>query len=142
MNQWLTLGSMKMNSKMPEVQYIPGTCNIGKGEVRRRQLVALLGLFFSISTLLTFNTVDAPTVIRLGIFFPLMVASVGFVQSRSKFCLAYGFAGTFNVGKMGDIKRVASKEDRAADRKTALVILGKSFLLAALATAVVLVLPF
>ncbi len=133
---------MKMNSKMPEAQYIPGTCNIGKGEVRRRQLVALLGLFFSISTLLTFNTVDAPTAIRLGIFFPLMVASVGFVQSRSKFCLAYGFAGTFNVGKMGDIKRVASKEDRAADRKTALVILGKSFLLAALATTVVLVLPF
>jgi hypothetical protein len=127
---------------MPEVQYIPGSCNIGKGEVRRRQIVALVGLFFSISTLLTFNTVDAPTEIRLGIFFPLMVASVGFVQSRSKFCLAYGFAGTFNVGKMGDIKRVASKEDRAADRKTALVILGKSFILAALATAVVLVLPF
>ena len=133
---------MKMSSKMPEVQYIPGSCNIGKGEVRRRQMVALVGLFFSVSTLLTFNTVDAPTEIRLGIFFPLMVASVGFVQSRSKFCLAYGFAGTFNVGKIGDIKRVASKEDRAADRKTALVILGKSFILAALATAVVLVLPF
>ena len=131
-----------MNLKMPEVQYIPGSCNIGKGEVRRRQLVALVGLFFTAVTLLTFSTVDTPTEICLGIFFPLMVASVGFVQSRSKFCLAYGFAGTFNVGKMGDIKRVASKEDRAADRKTALVILGKSFLLAALATAVVLVLPF
>jgi hypothetical protein len=127
---------------MPDIEYIPGTCNIGKGEVRRRQLVALVGLFFSISTLLAFSTVDTPTEIRLGIFFPLMVASVGFVQSRSKFCLAYGFAGTFNVGKMGDIKRVASKEDRAADRKTALLILGKSFLLAAIATAVVLVLPF
>lgn len=133
---------MKMNLKMPEAQYIPGSCNIGKGEIRRRQIVALVGLFFSISTLITFNTIDAPPAVRIGIFFPLMVASVGFVQSRSKFCLAYGFAGTFNVGKMGDIKRVASKEDRAADRKTALVILGKSFLLAALATAVVLVLPF
>ena len=131
-----------MNLKMPEIQYIPGSCNIGKGEVRRRQLVALVGLFFTVVTLLTFSTVDTPTEIRLGIFFPLMVASVGFVQSRSKFCLAYGFAGTFNVGNMGDIKRVTSKEDRAADRKTALVILGKSFLLAALATAVVLVLPF
>ena len=131
-----------MNLKMPEIQYIPGSCNIGKGEIRRRQLVALVGLFFTVVTLLTFSTVDTPTVMRLGIFFPLMVASVGFVQSRSKFCLAYGFAGTFNVGKMGDIKRVASKEDRAADRKTALVILGKSFLLAALATAVVLALPF
>jgi hypothetical protein len=131
-----------MSLKMPDIEYIPGTCNIGKGEVRKRQLVALVGLFFSVTTLLAFSTVDTPTEIRLGIFFPLMVASVGFVQSRSKFCLAYGFAGTFNVGKMGDIKRVASKEDRAADRKTALVILGKSFLLAALATAVVLVLPF
>jgi hypothetical protein len=130
-----------MSLKMPEVQYIPGTCNIGKGEVRKRQLVGVVGLLFSISTLLTFNTVDAPAIVRLGIFFPLMVAAIGFVQSRSKFCLAYGFAGTFNMGKMGDIKRVASKEDRAADRKTALVILGKSFLLAALATAVVLVLP-
>ena len=131
-----------MSLKMPEVQYIPGTCNIGKGEVRKRQIVALVGLFFSVTTLLAFSTVETTTAVRLGIFFPLMVASVGFVQSRSKFCLAYGFAGTFNVGKMGDIKRVASKEDRAADRKTALVILGKSFLLAALATAVVLVLPF
>ena len=133
---------MKMSLKMPDIQYIPGTCNIGKGEVRKRQLVALVGLFFTISTLFAFNTVDTPTEVRLGIFFPLMVASVGFVQSRSKFCLAYGFAGTFNVGKMGDIKRVSSKEDRAADRKTALVIIGKSFLLAAIATAVVLVLPF
>jgi hypothetical protein len=133
---------MKMNLKMPEVAYIPGSCNIGKGEVRKRQIVALVGLFFTVVTLLTFSTVDTPTEIRLGIFFPLMVASVGFVQSRSKFCLAYGFAGTFNVGKMGDIKRVASKEDRAADRKTALKILGKSFLLAAIATSVVLVLPF
>lgn len=130
-----------MSSKMPEISYVPGTCNIGKGEVRKRQVVALLGLFFSITTLLTFMTVDTPQSIRLGIFFPLMVASVGFVQSRSKFCLAYGLAGTFNVGKMGDIKRVTSKEDRAADRKTALVILAKSFALATLATMVVLVLP-
>ena len=133
---------MKMSLKMPEVQYIPGSCNIGKGEVRRRQVVGLVGLFVSISYVMTFARLDASPEFRLGVFFPLMVASVGFVQSRAKFCLAYGFAGTFNVGKMGDIKRVTSKEDRAADRKTALVILGKSFLLAALATAVVLVLPF
>jgi hypothetical protein len=127
---------------MPDLEYIPGSCNIGKGEIRRRQLVAVLGLFFSISTLLTFNTVDAPPEIRLGIFFPLFVTAIGFVQSRSKFCLAYGFAGTFNLGKLGDIQRVAGKEDRAADRVTALKILGKSFLLAFIATVVVLVLPF
>jgi len=133
---------MKMNLKMPDIEYIPGTCNIGKGEIRRRQLVAIVGLFFSITALIGFIAAGAPVGVRLGIFFPLMVASVGFVQSRSKFCLAYGFAGTFNVGKMGDIKRVTSKEDRAADRKTGLAILGKSFALATIATCVVLVLPF
>ena len=127
---------------MPEVEYIPGSCNIGKGEVRRRQLVALVGLFFSISTLLAFNTVDAPTEIRLGIFFPLMVASVGFVQSRSKFCLAYGFAGTFNMGKLGDISRVADAASKAADRKTAITILVKSTALAATITLLVVLLPF
>jgi hypothetical protein len=126
---------------MPDYEYIPGSCNIGKGEIRRRQLVALVGLFFSITTLLTFISVGAPPQVRLAIFFPLFVASVGFVQSRSKFCLAYGFAGTFNIGKLGDIKRVASKEDRQADRVTALRILGKSFLLACVATTAVLALP-
>jgi hypothetical protein len=130
-----------MNLKMPDYEYIPGSCNIGKGEIRRRQLVAIVGLFFSITTLLTFISVGAPVQVRLAIFFPLFVASVGFVQSRSKFCLAYGFAGTFNIGKLGDIKRVASKEDRRADRVTALKILGKSFLLACVATTVVLALP-
>ena len=127
---------------MSEIQYIAGSCNIGKGEIKRRQFVAFVGLFLSISTLVTLISIDAPTSSRSGIFFPLMMASVGYIQSRSRFCLAYGFAGTFNVGKMGDLSRVASSEDRAADRKTALTILGKSFLLAAIATGVVLVLPF
>ncbi|CAB4568275.1 MAG: hypothetical protein F2559_01850 [Actinobacteria bacterium] len=127
---------------MSEIQYIPGSCNIGKGEIKRRQFVALLGLFLSIFALVTLISIDAPSSSRIGIFFPLMMASVGYIQSRRKFCLAYGFAGTFNVGKLGDISRVASPEDRAADRKTALTILGKSFLLAAIATGVVVVLPF
>ena len=132
---------MKMNLKMPDYEYIPGTCNIGKGEIRRRQTVAVFGAFASISSFVALTSIDAPKDSRLGIFFPLFVASVGFVQSRSKFCLAYGFAGTFNIGKLGDIKRVASKEDRAADRKTALVILGKSFILAAIATGLIFLLP-
>ena len=86
-------------------------------------------------------SVSAPTGARVGIFLPLMVAAVGFVQSRSKFCLAYGFAGTFNFGKLGDLSRVSDPQDKAADRATALKILGKSFLLAFVATLVVLVLP-
>ena len=121
--------------------YIPGTCNLGKSEIRRRQFVALLGLFLSGSTLLGLIGSNAPASARWGLFVPLMVFSVGFIQSRKKFCLAYGFMGTFNLGKLGDLSRVQSTEDRKADRKTALTILVQSALLALTLTIVSVLLP-
>jgi hypothetical protein len=123
-------------------QYIPGSCNIGTGEVRRRQAVAIIGSIISISSFVTLLMADAPRNARFGIFIPLMIASVGWIQSRSKFCLAYGFAGTFNMGKLGDISRVADAANKAADRKTAISILLKSTALAAALTLLVALLPF
>jgi hypothetical protein len=121
--------------------YIPGTCNIGAGEIRRRQSVALFGLFLTVFSMTTLLATDQSESARLSVFIPAMIFSVGFIQSRSKFCLAYGLAGTFNFDKLGKISKVGSAEDRAADRKTAIQILAKSFALAALITVVFLVLP-
>ena len=121
--------------------YIPGTCNIGKGEIRQRQLVALFGIFLTVSSATALFATDQSRTSRLTIFIPALVFSIGFVQSRSKFCLAYGLAGTFNFEKLGKITKVQSVEDRKADRKTAISILFKSAALAALITAVFLVLP-
>jgi hypothetical protein len=121
--------------------YIPGSCNLGKSEIRRRQFVALLGLFLTGSTLAGLIGTNSPASARWGLFVPLMVFSVGFIQSRKKFCLAYGLMGTFNLGKLGDISRVQSSEDRKADRKTALTILAQSALLALVLTATLVALP-
>ena len=122
-------------------EYIPGTCNIGKGEIRRRQLVALFGIFLTVSSTTALLATDQARSSRLSIFIPALVFSIGFVQSRSKFCLAYGLAGTFNFERLGKISRVQSSEDRKADRKTAIIILLKSAALAALITAVFFVIP-
>ena len=122
-------------------EYIPGSCNIGAGEIRRRQSVALFGLFLTVFSMTTLLATDQSNSARLSVFIPAMIFSVGFIQSRSKFCLAYGLAGTFNFDKLGKISKVGSAEDRAADRKTAIQILTKSFALAALITVVFLVLP-
>ncbi|MEY3094381.1 MAG: hypothetical protein RLZZ317_884 [Actinomycetota bacterium] len=121
--------------------YIPGTCNLGKSEIQRRQFVALLGLLLTASILFGLIGADAPTSARWGLFIPLMVFSVGFIQSRKKFCLAYGLMGTFNLGKLGDISRVQSPDDRKADRKTALLILAQSALLALTLTVLLVLLP-
>jgi len=123
-------------------QYIPGACNIGKGEIRQRQIVALIGLALSISSLIALISTSAPRGARLGIFIPLAVASIGWVQSRKKFCLAYGFMGTFNFGKLGQLSKVADDASRAADRKTALSILFQAGAYAVMATAIIYVLPF
>jgi hypothetical protein len=122
-------------------QYIAGTCNIGKAEVRQRQVVALIGLFLSVSALVGFITTDAAPSIRLGIFLPLTVFAIGWVQSRKRFCLAYGFMGTFNFGRLGKISRVADKAALSADRKTAITILVQSLALAAVLTLITYLLP-
>ena len=122
-------------------EYIAGACNIGKGEVRRRKFVALIGAAITLTTATTLFITDQSRVARLSIFIPAIIFAIGFVQSRKKFCLAYGLAGTFNFGGLGDVKRVQSEEDRKADRKTALSILAQSAMLAVAITAVVFALP-
>ncbi len=110
--------------------YIPGTCNIGKSEIRQRQFVALVGAFLTVFIGIGLLSNEDPNPPRFFIFFPALIFSIGFVQSRKKFCLAYGFAGTFNFGRLGKASKVASAEDKKADRKMAISIFRQSVLLA------------
>lgn len=122
-------------------EYIPGTCNIGAGEIRQRQVVAGIGFLLFIASSITLFTMDAPRESRLALFLPLMMTSIGWVQSRKKFCLAYGFMGTFNFGKLGQLSRVSDKNALRADRSTAVKILLQGLVYAALVTAVMYLLP-
>lgn len=122
---------------MSEV-YIPGTCNLGKSEVRRRQFVAILGVGLSLFSAIGLWSASLAT--RATLILPLFVFAVGYVQSRKRFCMAYGFSGLFNLGKLGQLSRVADPADRAADRKMAMKILGEAGLLAAALTILFLLL--
>lgn len=118
--------------------YIPGRCNLGKSEVKRRQFVALLGLVLSgFSAVSLWNAAIAT---RATLILPLFVFSVGYVQSRKKFCMAYGFAGAFNLGKLGELARVSDPADRASDRKMAFRILVEAAALAVALTSFYLIL--
>ena len=104
-------------------------------------MVAAIGFVLSLSAFTALVTTSASRETRFGIFVPLFVMTIGWVQSRKKFCLAYCLTGTFNFGKMGQISRVANPADRAADRRTALLIFGQSALYAAALTLLVVALP-
>jgi hypothetical protein len=103
--------------------------------------VAGIGFLLFISSAITLFAMDAPRSARLALFLPLMMASIGWVQSRRKFCLAYGFMGTFNFGKLGQLSRVHDKGALRADRSTALKILMQGLSYAAVVTALIYLLP-
>ena len=126
---------------MSQADYIPGTCNIGAGEVSRRRLVAFIGLALSLVAFITFISMETPRSARISIFIPLLVTTIGWLQARKKFCLAFGIAGTFNFGKMGQLSRVAAPISRAADRSAAIKLLAQSTAYAAAITTIVIALP-
>lgn len=126
---------------MSSPEYVAGSCNIGSGEIKRRQMVALIGLVLTLSSFATLATNDVARSSRISIFIPALVMSVGWVQSRKRFCLAYGLAGTFNFGKLGQISKVSDQAARAVDRKMAINIFIKSAFYAVLVTALAVALP-
>jgi len=123
------------------MEYVAGTCNIGKGEIRRRQFVALIGLVMTALTTFGLLTTDTAKSARFTVFVPALIFSIGFIQSRRKFCLAFGLMGTFNFGSLGKLSRVATAEDRSRDRKTAISILFQALSLALTITLIIYLLP-
>lgn len=122
-------------------QYIPGSCNIGKEEIKRRQRVALFGALLTIVGAIWVINKNETNSARLWLFIPAMIFSIGWIQSRKKFCLAYGFMGVFNFGKAGAAQKVRSKEEKSADRATAFSILSQGIVLALAITGLIYFLP-
>ena len=123
-------------------EYVPGACNIGSREIMRRRAVGVAALVFAIISGYTLLAADdLARSARWGIFFPLLVSAIGFIQARNKFCLAYGLAGTFNFGKIGDMERVFDAESKRIDRQKAIMTLVQAALFAGLATALFVSIP-
>lgn len=124
-----------------EIEYIPGTCNIGIREIRRRQLIGSIGLFLTITTVFNFYHQHSSRIARFSTFLPALIMSIGYLQARKKFCLAFGFSGLFNFGNHGQTHHVISESDRATDHRAAVKLILQAVGLAALVTAFVFLLP-
>ena len=120
--------------------YQAGACNIGPSEIKRRRQGALVGaILFAVTTIL-FVVTDASTTSRLVAFIPALLFAVGMIQSKRKFCVAYGFMGVFSLEKLGDTKKVTVNQDLKADKKYAVKLLLQSVAIAIVLTALVILL--
>ena len=118
-------------------EYLAGACNIGPAEIKRRRQGALIGAILFAFTTLLFVITNAPTSTRLLVFIPALLFTVGIIQSRRKFCVAYGFLGVFSFEKLGATRKITMNQDLKADRKYATKLLLQSVLTAAVLTALV-----
>ena len=122
--------------------YIPGVCNIGKAETRRRKLIGWIALIFCITTWAAFILLKVATPWRLLLFFPAMIAAIGFLQAAWHFCAKYGLNGVFNFGRnVGKTDSVEQAEYRRQDRRTALQIIGLSALAGAVVAGTAYLIP-
>ena len=115
-------------------EYISGACNIGPAEIKRRKQGAYLGgaLYLIITVYLIAS--DASRTTRLWAFLPAILFAVGYIQSKRKFCVAYGFLGIFNFEKLGKTTKIEVNQELKADRKYAIKLSVQALLLAILLT--------
>jgi hypothetical protein len=123
-------------------EYVPGVCNIGKAEMRKRWVIGRNALVASVllwGLCIAFKI--APTW-RLLLFFPATVAAIGFLQHAWHFCARFGLGGVFNFGpNVGKIDTVEQAEYRKKDRRTALKIIGLSVLVGVAVAAAAYFIP-
>jgi len=103
-------------------EYVPGVCNIGTAEIRRRRQVGYRGLVATLGLAGALWLVRAPAVTRLSVALPAAISISGFIQARSRFCAGFGMAGLQNFGALGAAVRVQDRAARAADRRRAMRI--------------------
>ena len=118
-------------------QYIPGVCNIGQAEIRKRLVIGWVSLVVTVALWAAFIIGRFAPPWRLVLFFPATMVAAGFLQSAWHFCAKFGLKGVFNFGpNVGKTDTVEQAEYRRQDRRTALAIIGLSALAGAVVAAV------
>jgi hypothetical protein len=113
-------------------EYIPGVCNIGPAETRRRRQGGWVGLGVTVVAWGGFLVLRVPAPWRLLLFFPAMMSATGFLQAALHFCAGFGIRGVFNFGsEVGRTETVEQAEFRLKDRRKARLIGSYSVLVGA-----------
>lgn len=130
---------MATAAKNSQQQYIPGVCNIGPAERRKRRMGGYLGLIVAIILLIVLIVIKAAWAWRLFLVLPLAAAASGFLQDALHFCAGFGMKGLYNViNSAGVTDNVELEEYRKKDRRKALQILWLSLLIGVVLTAAAL----
>jgi hypothetical protein len=126
----------------PEDGYVPGACNIGPWEIRRRRAFAIAGFVAAAALFAGLLAAGAPPATRILVLLPAWAGTFSWLQARRRFCGAYAMAGISNFadGEAGR-QTVADAAAHRADIQATLRMTRDSFAIALLITIVAVLLP-
>ena len=110
--------------------YLPGSCNIGPAEIRRRVRAGWAGAALTAIACAGLLIADVEPAWHLVLFLPALAAAIGFVQARNRFCVYFGFAALFNFSDLGQQAKIVDRDARQRDRAQAWRLLAVSVLIA------------
>ena len=122
-------------------EYIPGVCNIGKEEVKRRKNATIFSAVLCIAVIMLLKWLQAAPEWKLGLFVPAVFLGITFQQWYFKFCVAYGIKGMFNFQNIGEHFNIVDKESLRQDRIKAWTMVGYGVAFAAFAALAYYFLP-
>ena len=126
---------------MTNATYIPGVCNIGPAEIRRRRTSGIGGAVVTAGVLAATVLTGGPKPLRLLAILPAAAAASGFIQAATHFCAGFGMRGVFNFGDTGGTDTIEQAEFRAEDQARAKRILAQSLAIGAGLGGAALLLP-
>jgi hypothetical protein len=122
--------------------YVPGVCNIGAMEIRRRRAFAVLGIALAIGGFAALVALGAPPWMRLVLVLPLTGGIFSWLQARRRFCAAFAVRGLANFGDDADRQSgVQDADARRADLAAVRRMTRDALVIAVPVTIVLLLLP-
>jgi hypothetical protein len=104
-------------------EYIPGVCNIGPAERRKRRMGGIIGTIVTLVILALLVAIGGPIWWRLILIIPASGAATGFLQDALHFCAGFGMKGIYNVmNSAGVVDNVELEEFRLKDKRKAQMI--------------------
>lgn len=111
------------DSAKSNIRYIPGVCNIGPKEVKRRNRTMIFSFLCMIALASVLYFFNVQKIWRIAISIPAIAFAISFQQWRSKFCIAFGIMGVFNFEEIGKYHSIIDHKAREKDKARALQII-------------------
>jgi hypothetical protein len=130
------------DSNVPDQGYVPGVCNIGPWEIRRRWTIGIIGLVIADALLLGLVVIGAPAIARLLVLLPFWGGAFSMLQARRHFCGAYALRRITNFGDaLTTARDVTEDAAHRADMAALARLTRDSFLIGLALTVVAVLLP-